>query len=120
MIKDKLLAWLKALPFLLIVLFVLNPEIRALAFFVDFIGLDLAVLLLAIQMRFNRRFLMSHVFQPVYDGLCFLSGRPCFVPTLKTVREMPALLLHAIPLMPMFIVGLVLVCAVRLLCELTI
>lgn len=109
-------AWLKALPLLLVVLLVMNPEIRAFAFFVDFIGLDLTVLLLAIQMRFSGQAVMSYVVKPAYESLCFFSTRPCFMPTLQTAREMPGLLLHALPLMPIFIVGLAIVCAVRVCC----
>lgn len=107
--KTKWQAWLKALPLFLIILLVMHPEIRAFAFFVDFVGLDLMVLLLAIQMRFSGQVFTSYVVKPLYNSLCFFSARPCFMPTVQTVREMPGLLLHALPLMPIFIVGSTLV-----------
>ena len=120
MSKEKWQAWCKSLPLLLIILVVLNPKIRAVALFVDFLGLDLTVLLLAIQMHFSRQVFMSHVVKPAYDALCFFSARPCFMPTLQTVREMPGMLVQALPLMPMFTVGILIVCAIRIACGLPI
>jgi hypothetical protein len=99
----------KSATAVLIIVLVMNPEILAFAFSVDFVGLDLMVLLLAIQMRFSGQVFTSFVVKPVYDSLCFFSARPCFMPTVQTAREMPGLLLHALPLMPMFIVGSTLV-----------
>lgn len=97
-------SWLKPLPLLLVLLLVMNPEIRAFGFLADMIGFDLLALLFAIQIRCNAKTFAELVLKPAYLALCYFAPRS-FIPTGETVRTMPSLLLHALPIMPLYILS---------------
>jgi len=111
--RNRLKSALKALPFVAILILVANPEVRALTFLADAVGLDLIAMLFAFQLGAFRGYAMNFVVVPAYRFLCHMSRLPCFVPSWAAIRQMPSLLLHAFPIGPLFFNLAVIVIAVR-------
>lgn len=113
--QKRLKSVLKALPFIAILVLIANPEVRALTFLADAVGLDLIAVLFALQLGAFRGYAMNFVIVPAYRFLCSMSRLPCFVPSWAAIRQMPTLLLHAFPIVPMAFSLAVIVIAVRVL-----
>jgi hypothetical protein len=112
-LRNRLKSVLKALLFIAILILIANPEIRALTFLADAVGLDLIAVLFAIQLGSMRGYAMNFVIVPVYRFLCGVSQFPCFVPSWASIKQMPSLLLHAFPIRPIAFCLPVIVIAIR-------
>ena len=101
---------LRIAALLALLLFVANPELRALLLLIDYAGIELIVLLLALQFSDLWRHVHHGVILPSYVFLCRLSVLPCWMPSWADLRRQPSLILYAFP----FDAAIVLACAALL------
>lgn len=90
----------KILTLVFISFLVINPELMALAVFIDAIGLEMFLMLLEVQLiavfgyYFNTW--LKPLFLPIYHKLQRVDPY-FFIPTYRHVKSCPALLCHAVP-----------------------
>jgi hypothetical protein len=98
-LKNK--SW-KIAAFLTVCFLVSNPELMAFGLFIDAVGLELFVLLLEAQVIAVTGYYFTTWFKPVIKPFYrfIVKHDPYFfIPTRAIVKECPALLCHAVPLL---------------------
>jgi hypothetical protein len=97
--------WAMRVTVLGLLLVVLNPEVRALLLFCQFIGVDLVVILIALQLRYCFTTLRPFALGSSVARLFALQLVPRIAPGLSIIRMSPALALYAL-LLPVAMFGI--------------
>jgi hypothetical protein len=98
-VNNRKLIW-KAATIAVAFLLLANPELIALALFVDVVGLDLFLILIQVQVMalsgYYFQVWIKPILMPVYSYLLKIDPY-FFIPSKDAVRQCPVILCHAVP-----------------------